>query len=157
MKPKISIFRFVFSVITKPVSFCKNLYFWYKTDKRRKKEHLEFIKIRKSNQNKWLKVSQNIENKLNTKGYFEECDFRDMLGLNCENTITSKICDERDWSAEGTYGHTDYTAEQILKELGEWPIQEFENLKEANKEMDEAILRQNHTRRLTGLKCINEF
>jgi len=95
MKSKINIFRFVFSVITKPVSFCKNLYFWYKTDKRRKKEHLEFIKIRKSNQNKWLKVSQNIENKLNTKGYFEECDFRDMLGLNCENTITSKICDER--------------------------------------------------------------
>lgn len=105
MKPKISIFKLIFCIITKPLIFCKNLYFWYKIDKRKKVEYKAWLKTRKSNKQKWDLISTNIQNKLKNKDYIEdqelikntyncnilketlECELRNILNLNCERTI----------------------------------------------------------------------
>lgn len=72
MKPKISIFKLIFCIITKPLIFCKNLYFWYKIDKRKKVEYKAWLKTRKSNKQKWDLISTNIQNKLKNKDYIED-------------------------------------------------------------------------------------
>lgn len=105
MKSKINIFRLIFKIITNPISFVKNLCFWYKIDKRKKVEYKAWLKTRKSNKQKWDLINTNIQNKLKNKDYIEdqelikntyncnilketlECELRNILNLNCERTI----------------------------------------------------------------------
>lgn len=115
MKSKINIFRLIFKIITNPISFVKNLCFWYRVDKRKRKEYKKFVKTRKNNDKKWKIVLENIEKEPiviiaeTSRAYLPlcrdkdelllgECKLRSYLELGCsdQNSLLEETLNEDD-------------------------------------------------------------